>query len=76
MEKFIGYSIGITSMSACVDNSLSGEEIEELANTQFPTEIESKWTISSDTHFRDGINTNPCPCQDNPETRSHYLLNC
>jgi len=67
------YASGVCSMSVCADNQLSVDEIEMLANIYCPTETESEWEISKDK-FRDGKD-NPCPCDQNPDTHKHYLLN-
>lgn len=75
MDKLIIYSQGIIAMSVCVDKDLTTHEIEMLANSQSPTGIKSKWQISTDKTFHKG-EPNPCPCEDHPETRKHYLLNC
>lgn len=76
MEKIQIYSVGACSASACVDNSCSIEEVAAELNRQYPTGILNDWAPSMDEYFADGVNTNPCPCQTNPETRKHYLFNC
>ena len=74
MESFIAYSIGITNMSVCVKKDLSKEEIEKQANIANPTGITSQWKISKEK-FKDDSN-NPCPCDQKPNDRLHYLLVC
>ena len=68
------YASGFMFCSVCTDLK-SREEIEHLVNLENPTGIESQWRISSDTHFKTG-EPNPMPCEDNPFTHKHYLLNC
>lgn len=75
MEKVIPYSIGLFSASVCADNSLSPEDVEKEFNKLNPAGTTNGWMLSEDTHFRQG-NTNPCPCEDYPETRKHYLFDC
>ncbi len=74
MPKEIEFvAVGMCSMSVC--SSLSLDEIVERANKEHPTGISSKWAISKDKTFANGIPTS-CPCERNPETHNHYLLNC
>lgn len=75
MEKIIFYSVGLVCMSACVDNTVTTEELEKAANNEHPTGVRSTWKLSKDKFFRQG-QPNPCPCEERPETRKHYLLNC
>lgn len=75
MEKLIVYSVGIVAMSVCVDKKLTRKEIEHLANAEQPTGISSKWKISKDKTFASG-ESNPCQCDQHPNARKHYLLNC
>ncbi len=63
-------------MSVCVEKELSTKQIELLANTISPTGVRSKWTISNDKTFKDGISSNPCACDQHRKTRLHYLLIC
>jgi hypothetical protein len=74
-EKVIPYSIGLLSASVCAINSLTPEEVEAEFNRVSPSGTENGWKISEDKHFRQG-NPNPCPCEQFPETRKHYLFNC
>lgn len=74
-QKIIPYSIGIITMSVCADKNVSIEEIEEHINLVHPTGINTRWQLSKDKYFASG-ETNPCNCDQNPNTRKHYLLNC
>lgn len=69
------YSIGITHASACAPKDMPREQVEEAANRLHPTRIESDWSISDDPTFSTG-DPNPCPCNDHPEERRHWLLVC
>lgn len=73
MEGIIIYAHGLDCMSVCVDGKLTVGEVEEKANKEIPTGIESKWSVSGGD-FRDGA-TNPCDCPEHPG-RKHYLLTC
>lgn len=75
MEDIIIYSSGIVAASVCAKNTISIEMITEYLNTESPTDISSKWSLSKDRHFKGG-QTNPCSCDKYPETRKHYLFNC
>jgi hypothetical protein len=70
------YSIGMCCCSVCTD--AKDDELEELTkkvNEISPTGIESKWRISEDKTFKDGINPNPSPCE-KISIRRHFLFNC
>lgn len=71
---FIG--VGIACLSICVPADYTPEQIEEAANTTYPTGLESggRWELSDDPTFSGG-QTNPCDCERGPSHR-HYLLNC
>ena len=73
MKEFTIYAEGFVCMSVC--SSLSPEETVERAHAARPTGIDLRWGLSQDVTFRTG-QTNPCPCEDSPETHKHYLLNC
>lgn len=75
MNKVDIYSIGIVYLSACAEDSLSIEEITTEVNKLHPTKISSKWTLSEDKTFKDGISTNPCKCNQH-SNRLHYLFTC
>jgi len=74
MGDFHIYAKGLVCMSVCTSLT-DPKEIEERANKENPTGISSKWKISKDKKFVDGI-PHPCPCDQNPKTHKHYLLNC
>lgn len=66
--------VGIVAVSVCAPKDTSCEAIEAWVNTESPTGISSPWAISDD-EFADG-HPNPCPCDQEPKARLHYLLNC
>ena len=74
-EKVVPYSVGLLNASVCADNSLTPEEVEKEFNKVYFCGTENGWKISSDTHFLQG-QPNPCPCDQFPETRKHYLFEC
>lgn len=71
--KFWIYNWGLLYASVC--SSLSLEETTEQINRELPTGIKSPWRLSSDKTFHTG-ETNPCACQQHPDTHKHYLFNC
>jgi len=75
MEKVIPYSVGLLAASVCAANELTPEEVEKEFNRINPAGTINGWKISDDTHFKGGA-TNPCPCDQHPDTRTHYLFNC
>lgn len=56
---------------------LTQEEYNNLTkdDANHPTGISSKWSISKDKTFHSG-EPNPCPCDQHPDKRLHYLLTC
>lgn len=66
------YAAGGGCASVCT--TLPDEEATEQLNRVYPTGIRSRWEVSDDD-FADG-STNPCPCDDHPETHRHILFNC
>lgn len=73
MKDFIAYAVGPCYASICT--SLPIDEAVRTMNSFNPTGIKSPWALSKDAHFKTG-HTNPCPCEDTPETHQHYLLEC
>lgn len=81
MNKVSVYSSGAGYCSVCAPNDMSIEEITEQVNILNPTGIESKWKLSEDPTFHKKVDyvepaPNPCPCDQQPETRKHYLFEC
>ena len=67
------YTVGLCAASVCT--RLSDEETTKRLNMEHPVGFGPGWTISKDTHFRQG-QTNPCPCEDMPDTHRHILYEC
>lgn len=68
------YAKGLVTISVCAPADMAHEEIERLANLEYPTGIESRWTISDEATFADG-SPHPGICEGNENSR-HYLLHC
>lgn len=66
---------GVVYCSVCVPKDMSRLDIEQGTNLEIPTGISSRWKISNDKEFRTG-QPNPCQCEQFPNSRLHYLLNC
>jgi hypothetical protein len=69
-------SPGLVGVTVCAPKDTPRDEIESFVNAESPTGIDSPWAISDeeDPDFPTGLN--PCPCDQEPEARLHYLLNC
>ena len=65
------YLEGLVSASVC--SSLSQEETIARMKARI-TGITSRWELSIKP-FRTG-ETNPCPCNNHPDTHKHYLFVC
>lgn len=70
----VAYSIGLVFMSVCALASVTEAEVVSIANSKHPTGLDHPWTKSEES-FAAG-QSNPCPCDTEPETRQHYLLVC
>jgi hypothetical protein len=75
MENVVPYKIGLVSASVCAEKSMLPEEVEKEFNKISPCGTELGWVLSKDTNFRTGA-TNPCPCDQYPNERLHYLFEC
>lgn len=74
MSGTICYAVGIVHLSVCSD-STDREEILAQANRTHPTGLDHGWAFSDDATFSGG-QPNPCPCNAQPDTHTHYLLAC
>lgn len=72
-EDFTTYAVSICNASVCTSMSL--KDATKMLNIEHPTGISSRWEKSNNKTFASG-ETNPCPCEDNPETHQHYLFVC
>lgn len=68
---FKAYSVGLCFASVCTSLSLS--ESTQRLNLEYSTGV-GPWE-KSDEKFRTG-DSNPCPCNENPQTHKHYLFVC
>lgn len=75
MKKVIPYAVGICKASVCADKKLKPKEVEKIFNVMNPAGTRHGWKLSKDRHFSGG-EPNPCPCDQHPETRKHYLFEC
>lgn len=73
MKDFEAYAVGVVSASVC--SVLSIEETARRLNEEWPTGISSDWQPAEDENFATN-QPNPCPCDRNPETHTHYLFHC
>ncbi len=71
MKDFTCYAIGVCCASVCT--SLPLEEATARLNAEQPTGI-GPWELSGES-FATG-ESNPCPCNVEPETHTHYLFVC
>lgn len=63
------FSEGLFYASVCTS---LGDEATDAAMATRPSGTRGGWTRSADTHFAEG-QTNPCPCDTEPDTRRHVL---
>jgi hypothetical protein len=68
------YSLGFCTLSVCVPEGMTVEEITADVNKLHPTGISSEWSIAADPTFHTG-EPNPCVCENDPRRR-HYLMHC
>ncbi len=73
-EEVEVYSNGFCHCSVCT-NIEGIALIENAVNAKNPTGIKSRWKVSKQIAFDSG-QPNPCPCDQKPETHSHYLMEC
>lgn len=66
------YSQGLCHASVCVPKDMPREEI--LRHVP-PSGTQHGWRIAEAPNFKGG-EPNPCPCNDHPDSRLHYLLEC
>lgn len=70
--EFNIYTEGLCCASVC--SSLPQDEVERRMAAHW-NGIDSKWTLSDEPTFSNGV-PNPCPCEQLPETHTHYLFVC
>ena len=72
VTEFAPYAIGIAAASVC--STLSLRETTRRLNEEHPSGV-APWFPSRSATFRSG-DPNPCSCERNPETHTHYLFEC
>jgi hypothetical protein len=72
-EEFTVYGYGLVYASVCT--TLPAAQVADRMDATCPTGISSRWQLSADERFASG-QPNPCPCERNPATHTHYLLEC
>ena len=69
------YAEGLLSCSACAPASLDAPAVEAAVNAACPSGTRAGWQCSSDPVFAAG-EPQPGPCNQQPESRRHWLLEC
>lgn len=72
-EGVVVYASGLLCCSVCAPVGMSRAELEREVNRIHPCGTRKGWTISTDPTFASG-QPNPCPCNDHPTERQHWLL--
>lgn len=67
------YKSSIFSCSVCAPAEMSGDAVVAEVNRIHPAGTERGWKKSDDATFATG-QPNPCPCNNNPKERQHWLL--
>lgn len=67
----IVYKMGLVTASVCAPADMPPEEVAASVTAQ----ESGSWHISEDKTFRTG-EPMPAPCDQLPETRKHWLLEC
>jgi hypothetical protein len=74
MDQVHVYDWGLCYLSACAPKEMPLKRITAVVNSSHPTGIKSQWRKAAE-NFVSG-EPNPCPCDDEPKRRLHYLFNC
>ena len=69
------YAHGLVACSACAPLAMTPEEIAAAVNAGNPTGISSPWRVSGEPEFAQG-QPNPAPCDQEPDVRRHWLMEC
>lgn len=70
--EVIPYAVGLMTASVCTNGTF--ENAQRVLDESHPTGLDHGWTLSTDV-FR-GHSSNTVPCNQNPTTHVHYLLEC
>jgi hypothetical protein len=75
-ESFWCYAFGLGLASVCSSLPTAQAVAEELNRREKLTGIPGvgKWKPCAASTFRDKVSPNPCPCETQPETHQHFLL--
>jgi len=68
------YAYGLCHLSVCAPRGMPRKRVEAAVNVEHPTGIKHQWKVTKE-NFETG-ESNPCPCNDEPKYRLHYLMNC
>jgi hypothetical protein len=68
------YELGPVHCSVCAPVEMTADEIEKSVNMAHPVGADTRWHISDEAKFADGL-PHPRPC-DQDSTRIHRLLDC
>lgn len=68
------YAVGVCMLSACAAIEIDRDVVVKAANATETTGLDHGWAIA-DENFATG-EPNPCPCNNFPTTRRHWLLSC
>ncbi len=69
------YALGFITCSVCAPAAMTRDDVTEAVNTEEPTGTHARWQISSEPAFADAA-PNPGPCNREPGSHRHYLMEC
>jgi hypothetical protein len=69
------YDVGLVHCSVCAAVTVPPDEVALRVNMLHPAGGGSLWHISKDDKFADGMQ-HPRPCDQEPDDRRHWLLDC
>jgi hypothetical protein len=75
ISEVVVYSRGLFNCSVCAPKEMDVNDVTNAVNVQYPAGTTNGWVLSEDKTFKQG-GPMPGPCDQNPETRIHYLFNC
>lgn len=73
-DTFSIYAWGLMHASVC--SVFSKEETTRLLNQEMPTGLDHGWEPDPRGTFGDNVTPNPSPCNQYPDTHTHYLFTC
>lgn len=75
LGEVVVYAEGLCALSACAPKDMDRADLLAVINSEHPTGIRSSWSFDNAPRFRTG-QPNPCPCEQEPGDRMHYLFAC